>query len=283
MPPTPSTSFAARWRVALSGFSDFERQALWSFFRLAGKRFGGGVAARYRAGRDVERADFIIADADHAASVRTIVESGRARDTVFIGSHRPDGAGAWLARPIVPTRLVRELDALAALREMLAADDALPAARAAAAPIDIELAPGTALRPRQALLAESAPGALAAVQARLRGLGYRIETAASGEAALAAVEARQPGVVFIDAAIGAEGGFDGFDVCQRLRRQPPQSAPVIVIVGGRGGEGDRVRASLAGSDAYLPLPLQHDSLEAALQSLGPVLHNAGPPAAGGRR
>ena len=285
MPPIPPISFAARRRVALLGFSDFEREALWSFFRLAGKRFGGGVAAQYRAGRDIERADFIIADADHAAAVRTIVESGRARDTVFIGSRRPDGAGAWLARPIVPTRLLRELDALAALREMLAADadaGAVPPAGAATAPVDIELAPGTT-RPRRALLAESAPGARATVQARLRALGYAIETAVSGEAALAAIEAQPPGIVFIDAAIGSAGALDGFEVCQHLRRRPPHPAPVVVIVGGGGGEGDRVRASLAGSDAYLPLPLQHDSLDAALQYLGPVLRGTELPADGERR
>ena len=287
MPPTLPISFAARRRVVLLGFSDFERQALWSFFRLAGKRFGGGVAAQYRAGRDIERADFIIADADHDASVRTLVESGRARDTVFIGSRRPDGAGAWLARPIVPTRLLRELDALAALREMLAVDgdgdaNVVSPAGAATTPVDIELAPGNA-RPRRALLAESEPGALATVQARLQALGYAIETAASGEEALAAVEAQQPGIVFIDAAIGSAGALDGFEVCQRLRRQPPRSAPVVVIVGGRGGEGDRVRASLAGSDAYLPLPLQHDSLDAALHYLGPALSGAEALSGDGRR
>ena len=226
-------------------------------------------------------------------TVRTIVAAGRARDTVFVGSRRPDGAGAWLGRPIVPTRLMRELDALAALREMFAGD-AAPAPPDAETTIDIELAgssgargaaavTGAATRARLALLVESAPGALAVVQSRLHDLGYVVKTTASGEAALAAVEARRPGIVFIDAGIGADGALDGFEVCQRLRRQPPRPAPVVVLVGGRGGEGDRVRASLAGSDAYLPLPLRHESLDAALQYLGPALHGAGPVASGTRR
>ena len=42
-----------------------------------------------------------------------------------------------------------------------------------------------------------------------------------------------------------------------------------------------MRASLAGSDAYLPLPLRHESLDAALQYLGPALR--GDAAPGGTR
>jgi CheY-like chemotaxis protein len=98
-------------RIALLGFSAFERSTLASYFRLAGTR-----NPRYEQVQMLPEADFVVADADHEPSVKLVVAVERLPETVFVGTSAPEGAIAWLARPIDPLRVLRELDLLAARR-----------------------------------------------------------------------------------------------------------------------------------------------------------------------
>ena len=116
------------YNVALQGFSEFERSGLTSFFRLMADR-----TPRYRQVMRLEDSDFIIADADDAASLRGALALDRAEDTVYVGRNSPLGALHWLPRPIEPTRIVRALDAIVSQR--MAPPVSLAAlARASAAP-----------------------------------------------------------------------------------------------------------------------------------------------------
>ncbi|MBC7940080.1 MAG: response regulator, partial [Chitinophagaceae bacterium] len=94
-------------RVALLGFSAFERSAIGSYFRLAARR-----TPSYELVATPDDSDFIVADADHAASVQLVVALERLDDTVFIGQQAPAGATAWMGRPIDTLHVMRELDAL---------------------------------------------------------------------------------------------------------------------------------------------------------------------------
>lgn len=98
-------------RIALLGFSAFECEALASYLRLASTR-----EPRYELVPLVPRADFVVADADHATSVELVQAIERLPETVFVGADPPEGAVAWLPRPIDPLRVLRELDALASRR-----------------------------------------------------------------------------------------------------------------------------------------------------------------------
>src|SRR5688500_2609244 len=98
MPARP----AERYTVALQGFSSFERSALSSFFRLAAVR-----TPSYDQVDHLDRCDFVIADADHDASVQSVLSADRAHETVFVGTQAPQGAMAWLPRPIDPMHIVR--------------------------------------------------------------------------------------------------------------------------------------------------------------------------------
>jgi len=131
-------------RVALLGFSDFERSTLASCFRLATRREPAYVLAPTAA-----QAHFLVANADHAATVLDVTAAGRVDDTVFIGNRPPPGATAWMLRPIDPVHVMRELDAMAALQQMEAArappgpppTAALPLSPAAEAPAVAEACP----------------------------------------------------------------------------------------------------------------------------------------------
>jgi CheY-like chemotaxis protein len=96
------------FRIAVLGFSDFERTTLASCFRLATNR-----DPQYALVKMLTDADFVVADADHAPSVQLVVATERMDETVFIGALPPMGATAWMARPIDPLHVMRELDGMA--------------------------------------------------------------------------------------------------------------------------------------------------------------------------
>lgn len=97
------------YRVAFLGFSEFERGALASYFRLAHKR-----EPAYLQVATLTDADFLVADADHGPSVQLVLATERLTETVFIGSQAPPGSVAWATRPISALRIMRELDRLLA-------------------------------------------------------------------------------------------------------------------------------------------------------------------------
>jgi len=94
-------------RIAVLGFSDFERNTLASCFRLTANR-----VPHYEQVKMLTDADFLLADADHAPSVQLVLATERMDETVFIGQQPPAGAVAWMARPIDAMHVMRELDAL---------------------------------------------------------------------------------------------------------------------------------------------------------------------------
>jgi CheY-like chemotaxis protein len=98
--------------VALLGFSAFERNALASYFRLAARR-----SPHYMHVLDVDEARFVVADADQAGVPELLQALGRIPDAVFVGAQGPEGAASWMMRPIDPVHVLRELDALVALRD----------------------------------------------------------------------------------------------------------------------------------------------------------------------
>ena len=104
-----------RFRVALQGFSEFERSTLAFCFRHAATRDPG-----YRHVESLAESDFIVADASHAPLADSVTRHERLPDTLFIGDHAPRGARAQLRRPIDPERILRALDGLAALRRPMA-------------------------------------------------------------------------------------------------------------------------------------------------------------------
>ncbi len=98
-------------RIAFLGFSEFERTALASYFRLAAER-----EPRFQLVVTLTDADYLIADADHGPSVQLVLVTERLAETVFIGSPAPEGAAASMRRPIDALHVMRALDALVQAR-----------------------------------------------------------------------------------------------------------------------------------------------------------------------
>ena len=98
------------------------------------------------------------------------------------------------------------------------------------------------------LVVDDEPPIVRAVAANLRVRGYEVLTAASGEAALAALETHQPDCVVLDLGLP---GIDGLEVLRRLRTWT--EIPVVVLTA-VDGERDKVTALDLGADDYVTKP-----------------------------
>lgn len=286
----PSASVIAPQRVALLGFGDFERSALVSYLRLTGRR-----VPAYAEADSVDGADYVIADADHSGTLDAVLGADRVTDTVFIGSLAPDGALAWLMRPIDPMQVFRELDAAVVLRRSRA-QAALPAATREVLPPAITEVPtptpaptaqpaptrplksgpprrvGDQAAPTSALLVDDSEVALRFLERQLQALGLRTDTANDSQRALELLASRNYDVVFLDVDLGPNSELDGLGLCQHIKRQlkprTAAAAPVVVMVSAHSSTTDRVRGSFAGCDAYLAKPLDDEGLRRSLRALG---------------
>lgn len=276
------------------GFSNFERTALAACFRLAGLR-----TPHYEQVTDLDVAELLVADADHAPSVQVVQVTERLADTVFIGAQPPDDARAWMARPIDPLRVMRELDAMVAqqagaptlapadlpqapapARSQAPALPPPPAASAPAAPAAPVPAPPrrrahrAAPEPnpvRYALLVDDSAIATLFLQKCLQVFGLQIITAATSGRATLLMSQQRFDFIFLDVELGEDSPMDGLALCQQIRRHPVhggEAAPVVVMVSAHHRELDRVRGTLAGCDAYLAKPLQQRELEALMRRHG---------------
>ncbi len=91
--------------------------------------------------------------------------------------------------------------------------------------------------------------------------GYRTRKAATGEAALAAVERERPRLVILDVGLP---DFDGLEVCRRLRAT--SQIPIIFLTA-RDSEVDRVLGLEMGADDYLTKPFSPAELMARVKAV----------------
>lgn len=92
--------------------------------------------------------------------------------------------------------------------------------------------------------------------------GYAVAEASSGTAAVAAVQRKRPDAVFLD--LQMPGGPDGLETLERLTHEVP-GVPVIMM-SGRAGLQDAVRATKLGAYHFLEKPLAPESLLLTLRA-----------------
>ena len=110
------------------------------------------------------------------------------------------------------------------------------------------------------LVVDDEPQILRALQTNLRGAGYEVITAATGESALAEAAMRPPDAIILDLVLP---GKSGTDVCRELRVW--SDVPVIVL-SAVGDERAKVAALDAGADDYVTKPFGIDELLARLRA-----------------
>ena len=114
----------------------------------------------------------------------------------------------------------------------------------------------------RALVVEDQPKLASLIQRGLSEEGYAVDVAPDGPQALVRATATEYDVIVLDVMLP---GFDGFEVCRRLREQTVQ-APVLMLTA-RDGVDDRIAGLDLGADDYLTKPFAFDELLARLRAL----------------
>lgn len=248
------------------GFSNFERTSLSSCFRLA-----AGRVPHYEQVTDPAQAEWLVADAEHAPSLQLVQVTERLADTVFIGGAQPpEDARAWMARPIDPLHVMRELDAMVGQRAAVQAPTAaqppvappvplaappaqsataspptppaalLPLSPPISSPVSPPVAspasrrarrhPPAATSVRHALLVDDSAIALLFLQKCLQAFGLHITTAASSGRATLLMSQQRFDLIFIDVELGDDSPLDGLALCQQIRRHPVPAGDEAPVV-----------------------------------------------------
>jgi two-component system, OmpR family, KDP operon response regulator KdpE len=118
------------------------------------------------------------------------------------------------------------------------------------------------------LVVDDEPQILRALKTNLSAAGYEVETAATGEEALAMAASNPPDALILDLVLPDVGGTD---VTRELRTW---SSLPIVVLSAVGDEGEKVAALDAGADDYVTKPFGMEELLARLRA---SLRRSGPP------
>jgi DNA-binding response OmpR family regulator len=114
---------------------------------------------------------------------------------------------------------------------------------------------------RTVVVVEDDPSIADLIEMYLRGAGFRVLQAASGERGLQLIDQHRPVMVLLD--IGLPD-IDGFEVCRRIRAT--STLPVLFLTA-RDGEIDRVLGLELGADDYVTKPFSPREVVARVKAI----------------
>lgn len=114
------------------------------------------------------------------------------------------------------------------------------------------------------LIVDDEPNLLRAVAACLRGEGYEVETARSGEEALVQIAQRLPDLIVSDIRMPR---MDGYALARQLRNNPRTHLIPVVFLTAKDESSERIAGIRSGVDAYLTKPFEPDELVAVIGNI----------------
>ena len=110
---------------------------------------------------------------------------------------------------------------------------------------------------RTALVIEDDDNNTVLITALLEQGGYRVLTAASGEAGVKRAVAERPDFVILDIRLP---GIDGYETLRRLRASPADGAIPVIAMTSYAMTGDRERLLAAGCTGYIEKPIDPETV-----------------------
>jgi len=115
---------------------------------------------------------------------------------------------------------------------------------------------------RRVLVVDDDPAVISVLRRGLAYEGFAVDTAASGEDALALARQRPPDLVVLDIMMP---GLDGLEVLRRLRAADPR-LPILMLTA-RDAPADQVKGLTEGADDYVVKPFTFEVLVARIRAL----------------
>ena len=117
---------------------------------------------------------------------------------------------------------------------------------------------------KRVLVVDDEPNIVMSLRFLMEREGFQVEVAASGEAAVAALDRQPADLVLLDVMMPE---LDGFEVCQRIRANPAWRDTKIVMLTAKGREVERDKGMALGADAYVTKPFSTRDLVAKVKQM----------------
>lgn len=104
---------------------------------------------------------------------------------------------------------------------------------------------------KRVLVVDDEPNIVMSLEFLMKRAGFEVSVARNGREALEALEGVPPDLLLLDVMMPE---FDGYEVCERIRRHPAWDATRIIMLTARGREAERQRGLGLGADLYVTKP-----------------------------
>lgn len=124
---------------------------------------------------------------------------------------------------------------------------------------------------KRILVVDDDPTSLKLLDLILNKEGYQVMTASNGLEALRKARLESPDLLILDVMLP---GFDGFEICHRLRTEPATATMPIMMLSSKQQKSDQDAASKVGANAFLAKPVDRTAL---LTKVAELLGDQKPP------
>jgi DNA-binding response OmpR family regulator len=115
------------------------------------------------------------------------------------------------------------------------------------------------------LIVEDSDSIRRMIEALLTARGHEVVAVSTGAKGIDAALASGPDAILLD--LHLPGGFDGFDVCRRLRQTERTRGVPIIVISALTDDGSKRRAMDAGATAYYTKPFSPTALLKEMESI----------------
>ena len=105
--------------------------------------------------------------------------------------------------------------------------------------------------PKRVLVVDDEPNIVMSLEFLMKRAGFEVSVARNGREALQALEGAPPDLLLLDVMMPE---FDGYEVCERIRRHSAWDGTRIIMLTARGREAERQRGLGLGADLYVTKP-----------------------------
>lgn len=121
---------------------------------------------------------------------------------------------------------------------------------------------------KRVLVVDDEPNIVMSLEFLMKRAGFEVSVARNGREALQALDGTPPDLLLLDVMMPE---FDGYEVCERIRRHSKWDGTRIIMLTARGREAERQRGLGLGADLYVTKPFStRELVEQAKGLLGTV-------------